>query len=86
MNLFAKHTTHLMECITIPSNELKRLHFLENGVVNYSGGVFKIVERLNNINTQGMSPEAISLLDDLKCYFRDIIVCANLSGEVVHHE
>lgn len=64
--------------VTIPLSELKRLIFLENGVVNYSGGVFNIMNRINNVDTQDMSSEIIMLLGDLKCYFRDIIICGRL--------
>lgn len=69
------------------SNELMRLYKLENGVKNYSGGIYSLHERVNaallNKNQKNQAIE--SLLKDVSNYLRDLKIAGQLDRDSVYH-
>ncbi|WP_312278487.1 hypothetical protein [Kosakonia cowanii] len=64
--------------INYDSSEFRRLILVENAVINYSGGVYSLIERLEyeiNHSAKALSigeKRLTQLLTDLKYYFRDV--------------
>lgn len=52
-------------------HELARLRILENAIINYGGGVFVLLYRLENIFID--SDDTILLINDLISYFTDLL-------------
>ncbi|TNL04455.1 hypothetical protein CYD30_23670 [Kosakonia cowanii] len=63
--------------------EVKRLQLLENGVKNYSGGIFKLHDRVRSVlMSKDIDPvEILSLLKDLSLYFRDLKIVGRLEED-----
>lgn len=62
---------------------LMRLKKLENGVKNYSGGIFSLHERVNvTLLKENHHSEATTLLlKDISVYLRDLIIVGQLERE-----
>lgn len=64
--------------------ERMRLQKLENGVKNYSGGIFSLHERVNAtlLNENQNSETTALLLKDVSVYLRDLIIAGQLESDV----
>jgi hypothetical protein len=68
-------------------HEIERLQKLENGVRNYSGGIYALHDRINTIllKDNRSSEETFSLLKDISVYLRDLKIAGKLQRDSFPH-
>lgn len=61
-------------CEEDEQEQIRRLHLLENAILNYGGGLANLKRRakFQAKKLQGINPEASEVLYDVACYLRDV--------------
>lgn len=64
----------------LPTSEWRRLRLLENAVINYGGGLFTLLGRVENQATlhQKDCPEVAALLSEIAGYLHDVAIAGHL--------
>ena len=72
------HKIRFNRILNYDTSEVRRLILVENAVINYIGGIYSLIERLEyeiNHSAKALSigeKRLTELLTDLKYYFRDV--------------